>query len=335
MNKEKIFISIAAFEDPGLTNTMQKLLECADIPERIVFGLGLNYKTEPSFDQFTNKIKIVRDVDFNRPGIVRMRSEIRNLIDSEKYFLGIDAHTQVLESWDTNLINDFEELKSIRDKVIISGQISAMNKLEENPITDWELGGEWGRFGFQGHQIWVDDRTLPYTKQMLNDKYFLNYYISCNFIFCACSDIEKIRFPGYHAFPHEEPEQSITSFCNGFDVVAPSRHASYIFLDQDTKYDFPYDDAWWDFVGTDRENPKHYQRRWVLDPDEVRIEVEKLMITGKNKYYSLEGSERTIEMFYQAVGLSRKYFQILCEANDQDFKFNEVAKDALSFSDVV
>jgi hypothetical protein len=154
-------------------------------------------------------------------------------------------------------------------------------------------------------------------------------------MFLLCSDLPEIRLPGYHAFPHEEAEQSITSFCNGFNVVAPSRHASYIFLDHDTKYDFPYDEQWWEFIGTDKDNPKHYQRRWVLDSDEVRIEVEKLMITGENKYYSLEGSDRTIEMFYQSIGASRKYFQILCEAYEQNFEPNEVSKDALSFSDVV
>jgi len=59
------------------------------------------------------------------------------------------------------------------------------------------------------------------------------------------------------------------------------------------------------------------------------------MITGKNKYYSLEGSERTVEMFYKTIGAGRKYFQILCEAYEQDFKLNQVSKDSVSFSDVV
>ena len=334
-NKLTIFVSIAAFEDPGLKNTMQRLLDSSDNPENISFGLGLNYKDEPLFDEFTNKIKIVRDRDFDRPGIVKMRSKIRELIEDERYFLSIDAHTSFEKSWDTKLINDFEELRAINKKIIISGQISGIRMMDENIITVWDLGGEWGRFGMMGHQTSIDDKTMFQSCRMINDKYFLNYYISCNFMFLSCSDLPEIRLPGYHAFPHEEPEQSITSFCNGFDVVAPSRHASYIFLHHDTKYDFPYDEQWWEFVGTDKDNPKHYQRRWVLDSDEVRLEVEKLMITGENKYYSLEGSDRTIEMFYQSIGASRKYFQILCEAYEQNFELNEISKDALSFSDVV
>jgi hypothetical protein len=334
-NNLNIFVSIAAFEDPGLKNTMQNLLDSSDNPENISFGLGLNYKDEPSFDEFTNKIKIVRDRDFDRPGIVKMRSKIRELIEDEKYFLSVDAHTSFAKSWDTKLIDDFEELRSINKKIIISGQISGMSVNDENIVTEWDLGGEWGRFGIMGHQTTIDDKIMFVSCRMVNSKYFLNYYISCNFMFLLCDDLSEIRLPGYHAFPHEEPEQSITSFCNGFDVVAPSRHASYIFLDYDTKYDFPYDEQWWEFVGTDKENPKHYQRRWVLDSDEVRLEVEKLMITGKNKYYSLEGSERTVEMFYKTIGAGRKYFQILCEAHEQDFELNEVSKDAISFSDVV
>lgn len=330
-----IFVSIAAFEDPGLEKTMQKLLDTADKPENISFGLGINYKNEPTFNTFLNKISIIRDKDFNRPGIIKMRSEIRNLIKDERYFLSIDAHTNFAKSWDTSLINDFEELVKINKKTIISGQISGITTMDENIITVWDLGGEWGRFGLMGHQTTMDDKTMIGSCRMVNDKYFLNYYISCNFMFLLCKDIPDIRFPGYHAFPHEEPEQSITSFCNGFNVVAPSRHASYIFLDHDTKYDFPYEEEWWEFVGTDKENPKHYQRRWVLDSDEVRLEVEKLMLTGKNNYYSLEGSERTVEMFYQSIGVSRKYFEILCGAHDQEFKINKVSKDALTVSDVV
>lgn len=330
-----IFVSIAAFEDPALTKTIQRLLDNADNPQNISFGLALNYEVEPELSQFSNTIRIVRDKDFNRPGIVRMRSEIRKLVKDETYLLSIDAHTNFAESWDTKLIADFEELRLINKKIIISSQIGGSALQDHNLTTSWDLGGEWGRFGIMGHQICMDDETMKVACRMVNSKYFLNHYISCNFMFLLCSDLKDIRLPGYHAFPHEEPEQSLTSFCNGFDVVAPSRHASYIFLDHDDKYDFPYDERWWEFFGSDRDNPKHWRRRWVLDPDEVRIEVEKLLLTGSNNYYSVDKDGRTVEMFYHAIGVVRKYFEILCEAYQQEFEPNDVFKDSLDFGDVV
>lgn len=317
----KIFVSIAAFEDKALIKTMNNILLNADEPENIVFGLALNYKVYPDFSEFSNDIRIVYDKQFNFPGIVKMRDEIRKLIKDEVYFLGLDAHTICQKSWDTKLIKDIEELTLDNKKIIISSQINfAWSKF--TPVTSWKMEGFWNTgWGLGGLSLDHDPDLLSKTVKMVNSKYFLNHYISCNFIFMKTKDIPEARFPGYHGFPWEEVEQSITSYCNGFDVVAPLIENSYIRRDIDERYIPPFDpDFWTEVVPNESNNWQTHKRKWILDSKDMQDEVEKLVLSGKNKYYSLEGSVRSVSDFYRAVGLFDKYNRILQDAKFSNFK---------------
>jgi hypothetical protein len=99
-------------------------------------------------------------------------------------------------------------------------------------------------------------------------------------------------------------------YCQGYDVVAPYADNIVHYAGNDVKYSFPYDERWWKFVGTDRNDPSHWIRIWILDDDEMTKEVKKLMILGRNKYFNLLNSQRTIINFYEEVGLIKNYWQI-------------------------
>lgn len=319
---EKIFVSIAAFEDKALLKTIKNILENADNPDDIIFGLALNYKVYPDLSEFNDTVKVIYDKQFDFPGIVKMRNEIRKLITDEVYFLGLDAHTVCKKSWDTKLIKDINELTIDDKKVIISSQIN-MDWSDLTPRTKWNMGGSWSNgWGLDGHPEENPD-TLFENITMINDKYFLNYYISCNFIFMKTQHILNANFPGYHGFPWEEVEQSITCYCNGFDIVAPLIENSYIRKDVDERYEPPFDPDFWIELPKDRWNPwPHHRRKWILDSVDMQIQVEKLLISGKNDYYSLEGSQRTLSDFYKAIGFYDKYLEILCEADTNNFECN-------------
>lgn len=306
---KKIFVSIAAWEDTHLIETMDHLLSTAQHPENIVFGLGLNYEQEPDFAKFNNVIKIVRDKDIanGKPGIVGIREAIRGLIEDEQYFLGIDAHADFEPNWDICLIEDIEELTKNNEKRIISRQATAMVQGKRNWKTKWFLDGTFNELDFHGEPI--EFNSIP-DKDKVNDKYFKNYYVSCNFIFAKCLDIKAIEFPAYHRFPFEEPEQSIALYCQNYDVVAPYDTAIVHYAGNDKKYSFPYDEKWWKFVGTDKDNPNHWTRIWVLDDDDMTNEVKKLMILGKNKYFTFLDYTRSIIDFYEELGLEEKYWNI-------------------------
>lgn len=317
MQNKKILVSMAAWEDTHLVDTMHKVLSYSNNPENIVFGLGLNYENEPDFSSFKNTIKIVRDKDIanGNPGIIRIRDEIRKLVTDETYFLGIDAHCDFIKGWDDSLINDIDELTANGEKRIISRQATALVQDHVSRITRWSVFGVFPNFSIAGFPHEVSKKELIDKNLMVNDKYFLNYYISCNFIFAKTESFKEINFPNYHRFPFEEPEQSLTTFCNGYDVVSPLSDYIVTYAANDIKYQFPYDEKWWKFIGTDRNNPSHWDKIWVLDDADMSLEVIKLMITGKNKYYSLDGAKRSVFDFYKSIGFEQDYRLILSEYN--------------------
>lgn len=313
----KILVSIPAWEDTHLIETMRDAINKADNPKDIVFGLGLKYEVYPDLSEFDkDQIKIIKDEDINdgKPGIIGIREAIRGLITDEEYYMSIDAHADFLNGWDTKLKADIDELTYDNKKIIISRQATAKVNGQVSAYTKWSMRGVFDEFGIDGH-IREDLNNEYILNNMVNDKYFKNYYISCNFIFGKTKDILNIKWPAYHRFPFEEPEQSLVLYCQGYDVVSPISGYIYHFAGNDIKYNFDpvngYDEKWWEFHGGDRSNKSNWSKIWIVDDKEMTDQVKKLLILGENKYFSLFDMERTVRDFYNTVGLSYWYDRIL------------------------
>lgn len=322
MNNKKILHSMAAWNDATIVDTMKLVLKTAKHPENIVFGVCLNYDNEePDFSSIPNEIRIVRDKedfgDITEPGIIRARNAIRRLVRDESYFFQTDAHTYMLDGWDEILINDIEELSKNR-KVIISKQAERPDTIYLEPFDDhnnwytkWYMNKNPGFF--IGGQPVLENYKDFIEKNKINEHYFLNYYVSCNFIFAKSEWIRDMEFPDYHAMPFEEPELAIACFVNGYDVVSPVGKRCYNFSGNDPKYNWPYDERWWKFVGNDRNDRSHWARIWVEDKQEIIDEVIKLMLFGKNKYMDFTGLPRTVQGFYEAIGFKKQYENIVSQ----------------------
>jgi hypothetical protein len=322
MTNKKILYSMAAWNDSTIVNTMQSVLRTAAYPENIVFAVCLNYDNEePDFSSITNEIRIIRDKedfgDNKAPGIIRVRNAIRRLIKDETYFCQTDAHTENLDGWDAILIHDIDEMSKDR-KVIISKQVERIDTIHMEPFDDnnnwyskWFLyGHRYENFNIRAEPT-LDGQKDFIGKYKINDNYFLNRYVSCNFIFAKAEWISDMEFPDYHAMPFEEQELSIACYVNGYDVVSPIGKRCYNFSGGDPKYDWPYDERWWKFIGTNRDDRSHWARIWIEDTTEMRNEVAKLMLFGKNKYMSFEGLERTVHDFYKAIDKEKEYLEVI------------------------
>lgn len=298
----KIFVSMPAWEDTTLESTIHKLLSNADKPDNIVFGFGFNYENEPDISYLTNKYYILRDkedYDIPNPGIIQIRNAIRRLMTDEDYYLSLDAHADFDPGWDTSLINDIEELHSISDRYVISKQLVQSELRNEHNYTKWSVN----EFQVVSGRTEIDLSYEAVKDKFVNNKYYINNYLSCNFIFAKRNWCEEVNFPDYHGFPFEEQELSIVSFCHGFEAVSPRQDLCKIWAGNDPKYSFPYDEKWWKFIGTDRNNPSHWEKVWVFDDNEMIGHALELITLGKNKYYSLEGLPRTIKQFYDTIGV--------------------------------
>jgi hypothetical protein len=179
-------------------------------------------------------------------------------------------------------------------KTVISSQLwheadkNIYTQIRIHPTYHYQIESE----GLDIYGELVEDNLSKIKSRMVDDKYFLNYYMSGNFIFAHKSFLKNMRFPDYHKFPFEEAELSIVTYCNGYDIVAPVRDHVFVFADNDTKYHELDNKRWWKDVGDGQ------VRKWVFDTKEDFLEVCDLILTGKNKYMSLLGLDKTVKDFY-------------------------------------
>jgi len=306
-----IFISIAAYEEIDLIKTINNCLENAQAPQNLFFGISLQYKNEPDLSFIKDQSSIIRfepNIRLGKsPGIIQIRSAIRKLHTDQAYFLQIDSHTLFSENWDTKLIQDIEEL-NLEKPTIISKQIQ-QKEITTESYTKWKMF-PMSYNDFLVGSVTEDIDCITINDLLINDKYFLNYYMSGGFIFAKGEWLKNMNFPDYHETPYEEQELSIFTFCNGYRVVAPKRKHQVVFATNDIKYTFPYNPEYWDFVGLDKSNPSHWKRFWVVADGETIKEVRKLLITGKNKYTNINGLKYSIDDFYKVIKLFNKYVKV-------------------------
>lgn len=119
---ETIFLSIASIEDTEIVETVRCAIESADIPERVFVGVYLldsnksNYKKLLSLKKKYNNIsiryeKLIKN-SLSQLGVGRGRYLAQELYDDQDYFMQVDAHTWLLDGWDSYMINMFKEAKS-------------------------------------------------------------------------------------------------------------------------------------------------------------------------------------------------------------------------------
>jgi len=145
-----IFISIAAYNDPQLIDTIKSALYNARKPERITFGVALQYYEEPDLSEFSN----VRTISYHpdtRPGIVKVRYNIsKELYQGEDFYLQLDSHYQFAPGWDSTLIKAYKEISGRyrTDKVAIlplepyeDGIMTSSwdMVLEDYPVNDYSI----------------------------------------------------------------------------------------------------------------------------------------------------------------------------------------------------
>ena len=110
----QIFVSIASYQDPLLKNTIEDCFSKAANKDSLVFGI-CDQSDEPldlSNLCFQNQIRYEHVETIFSRGPCWARSRIQDLFSDEKYFLQIDSHTLFSESWDMQLIDALEKIKS-------------------------------------------------------------------------------------------------------------------------------------------------------------------------------------------------------------------------------
>lgn len=279
--QQKMYVAISAYEDTSLIETLLECRNTADNPEDIVFGVGTRYKEEPDFGVIKNYFKERIDTkDYPNdvmPGEVQVFKGLLEMVNQEDYILKIGCGYTFLQGWDTKLKNDIEELNKI-DNFIISGHLANPNN-KQNVYTEWQMSDNYEEFNLSSMP--KNDLHGFVNNKMINDKYFINHYVNSNFIFAKTSWIKDIKFPNYHRGAWQDQELSISNYCYGYNVASPTYDNSYIMFD-----------------GRELNGQTRFG-----DSEDAKSNVVKFLIRGKNRLFDVSESARSIEDFYQDIGL--------------------------------
>lgn len=111
----RIFVRIPAYRDPEVLETIARLFERADHPERVSVGVCWQYADDegplelpadwPAEHRARVRIDAVPAAESRGPCWARHRAEA--LLEDEDFVLGVDAHTQPAIDWDAALLDEW------------------------------------------------------------------------------------------------------------------------------------------------------------------------------------------------------------------------------------
>lgn len=209
-----IFIQTASFNEKEIYNTVRSAYSQAEFPERIYFGL-YDQRTNSFFEDFsdiTNITHVKVQCSFARGiGLARLNSMMLN--QNEDYCLQIDAHTIFDKNWDSKLISDFEKIKLISNKPIISYRTKFWERDKENNIIFYNSGSH--------KPLIIDENDPHFYMKTLDEKneYPIKHYLSSgHFVFTELSSFNDFMPDPKTAFAGEEHTLALRACTRGYDI---------------------------------------------------------------------------------------------------------------------
>lgn len=298
-----IFITIPAYEDPLLIDTIEGALSNAAHPENLHFAIALMYDELPQLDKYTKNFKFIRYEKSTRPALNLIRHKLFSMHDGEDYLLMVDSHTLFAPNWDTDLLSELSELQNIHGKkVLISKQVPDMTGSILAPKgtpsvmhekTTWEIDPDDSR-GFL-IQLWAMVKPCDQ-----DPGYYLVNHASGHFLFAPgefVSDVGILPVQGHYA---QEEMLSYISFMRGWSIYARS---DYLHIGHNS---VPYNRIIYnaDSMGKD-------EKTWGIQQDEkdTLIEIENMFLYNSGRF-KIETDKQPVD-FYRSVGIGQEFLNYL------------------------
>ncbi|NBP57567.1 hypothetical protein EBU71_13725 [bacterium] len=238
---DKIFISLAAYRDPDLINTVKSFYDNAEYKDRLFFSLVSHEGSETNFDfSFIPSDQInYNKIDYRlADGACSGRHLANSLLSKNyKYFLHTDSHSRAKENWDLLLIDCYNKCK------VKWGENYIFTKYPHGFLINWDENGigtdkinyenetlnkvvpEWCDVEHLYLLRWRDLEDLEY-----GDK---TYGFCANFAFGSSESFLKAPYDPYMYFLGEEITLGIRLTLNGVNLVAPPINAIWTNYDRD------------------------------------------------------------------------------------------------------
>jgi hypothetical protein len=295
-----IFISVASYRDPELQSTLADMIDKAEKPERLHFGIVYQGTDRERPDlSFLPKYSLISMHPRDARGVGFARSKAMSLYQGETYFLQIDSHMRFVENWDRLVIKQLKEAQQLTKNKVILSSFPAPYSIEgketiihTKQVGDWAVNPtkqkvilrksrEWG-----AERVDFDDpqRSLPE----------LSNTVLAGFIFTYGEIIDDVPYDPDISFFGEEICFAARAWTKGWDIYSPSKTICYHFYHRGG-----YKKVW---------NDNNIRPVSWTELQKISYEKQKRILSGIEEGQFGLGSNRTIEAYESMVGFSFKDF---------------------------
>jgi hypothetical protein len=227
MNKRTILLHLPAYRDPELIPTIKDALDNAEFPERIHFGICLQYNPDDGFDDLSEyendkRFKIEKIHYTKAKGLPYARALINDtLLTDEDFVCQLDSHHRFTQNWDTTLINWYDGLVEDGYNPVIGGYsplYNPFNDPEERVQEPWmSQAACFYPFG----TIFIRPGAVPNWQDL--KKPYPARFLSGHFAFGSNKWARDVRHDPNIFFAGEELNLTVRTFTNGYDLFHPHR----------------------------------------------------------------------------------------------------------------
>lgn len=269
---QNVFVAIAAYREPELRRTIENCIITAAHPERLRFGVCLQYdlsgppETHPDcLDGIDATIRSVSHDWTESKGGCWARHRTQGLFEGEGYTLQIDSHMRLAPEWDTDLVAMMH--RTGVDKPIITGQCPLYDVVDGRDVYPDEatvpttIVDRWREAGWIAHpakQLGDPPGRLRPTR-----------VLSGMFVFTLGQWNVEVRQDPQHLYTGEELALTIRSFTWGYDLFNPSTVVAWHRHHPTGNHKYIHDD---DAETVSRRDELAYRRLRALhrgDPDRI------------------------------------------------------------------
>lgn len=236
--EDTIYVSIPAYNEEDIHLTISTCLNMANDPTKVVIGIAMQYPAGnwPDLSAYPD-IRVIRIDEPIGLGTCPTRDLAASMMDGEKYYLQIDAHTIFKKDWDIILKSRYKELKKEYDKPIIStyvpywykdkqtGELMGMGEKRDFNFehTPWAL--QFKNYIDDGHEketvYSADGLCTPQPLTVTYDEkpYYEHHLISGHFLFTDSQYLTDVPFDPECTY-HEENTTPMRAWTRGYRIFS-------------------------------------------------------------------------------------------------------------------
>lgn len=292
LQQQKIFVQLASYRDPQLVPTMRDMLEKADNPQNLYFGICWQRDENESLEEFANHPQVrYQDYHYSKSkGLGWARFQVSKLWDKEPFILQLDSHHRFSKHWDTMMLQDYHQSSYYSNKPLITTYLTPFEVKEYEEKGYKSLNKTpclMSQYEFSSDKLLM---SMPWYIQDFEQrrKVIKSRTISGHFIFTSSKFLKEIPYDPdiYFGGYCEETTMSLRAFTHGYDFYSPYRQYiwhEYTRADRPKHWDDHSKESKTDKTSTERDALGRSKTRQLFGIEDNNIKVLKKHNLGNKR----------------------------------------------------